>query len=90
MWSACLESREIIEKHYEMEYWAAKLRQDQIFERADFVDACMPFVYLRSGEDWRFPIYPNRDLVCLQPLNVSTVGFYRNNDYFMDDYCMVN
>jgi hypothetical protein len=92
MLSACRESRQIIEEHYKIEYWTAKLRQGRLldFDCADHpADACVPFIYPRTDGDWCFPIHPNRDLVCLQPYNASTVGFYRNKEYFMEDFCMV-
>ncbi|KAL7783263.1 hypothetical protein V8C37DRAFT_413753 [Trichoderma ceciliae] len=71
---------EIIEKHYKIEYWTAKLRQDLPVN----ADACVPFIYPSTGGDWCFPIHPNRDLVCLQPFSANTVGFYRGNEYFSD------
>ncbi|KAL7894226.1 hypothetical protein HDV63DRAFT_415331 [Trichoderma sp. SZMC 28014] len=92
MWSACSESQKIIKDHYKMEQWAAKLLEDykkKSFSEPD-VDACVPVLFPRIDEDWRFAIYPNRDLVCLQPLNPNTVGYYRESIQLMDDICMVN
>lgn len=98
MWSACWESRNVMESHYNLGYWAAKLWQDcddTNFSALD-VDACVPFVFPRSDGDWYFTIRPNQDLVCLQPLNPDTI---RGDDamksrkgslYLMDDICMVN
>ncbi|KAL6790468.1 hypothetical protein GGI42DRAFT_365096 [Trichoderma sp. SZMC 28013] len=91
LWNACYESREIIEKHYNMKYWTAKLRQGRSnTDDNQPVDACVPFVYPHSDGDRCFAIHPNRDLVCLQPVNAGTVGFYRKNPFFMEDFCMVN
>ncbi|KAM0261105.1 hypothetical protein ACHAQJ_002366 [Trichoderma viride] len=94
MWSACNEAKEIIGKHYKTEYWATKLLQgydSRSFSEPD-IDACVPFIFPRSEEDWRFAIHPNRDLVCLQPLNPSTIGLYGEYKYIdlMDDICMVS
>ncbi|KAM0520705.1 hypothetical protein ACHAPE_003102 [Trichoderma viride] len=92
MWSACNESLKIIEDHYGMEYWAAKLLKDskgEHFSDPD-VDACVPFIFPRSDGDWRFAIRPNRDLVCIQPLNPPTIGYYRKSIYLTEDICMVN
>ncbi|UKZ69184.1 uncharacterized protein TrAtP1_010193 [Trichoderma atroviride] len=92
MWSACSESREIIEDHYKTEYWAAKLLEDS---KCDYppkpdADACVPFIFPRSNEDWRFAIRPNRDLICFQPLNPLTIGYHRKGTYLTEDISMVN
>ncbi|KAL6695572.1 hypothetical protein J3F84DRAFT_395056 [Trichoderma pleuroticola] len=91
MWNACHESREVIEKHYKMNYWTVKLSQDQIsiFDHQP-LDAYVPFIYPHNGGSYCFAIHPNRDLVCLQPVNASTVGYYRENSFFMEDFCMVD
>ncbi|KAM0457191.1 hypothetical protein ACHAPV_006830 [Trichoderma viride] len=92
MWSACAESRAIINDYYKMEYWAAKLLEDSKDDSFSYpdVDACVPFIFPRSDEDWRFAIRPNRDLVCIQPLNPITIGYYRKSIYLTEDICMVN
>lgn len=91
MWGACRESREIIEDHYKMEYWAAKLVKDSKvdFARNLEADACVPFICLQESEDWRFAIRPNQDLICIQPLNPLTIGYNKTDIYFMEDICMV-
>ncbi|KAL7908108.1 hypothetical protein GGI35DRAFT_486256 [Trichoderma velutinum] len=91
MWDACYESREVIKKYYKMNYWTAKLREGRTsIDKAQPVDACVPFIYPHSDGARCFAIHPNRDLVCLQPVNASTVGFYRKNPFFMEDFCMVD
>ncbi|QYS99676.1 hypothetical protein H0G86_006796 [Trichoderma simmonsii] len=91
MWNACHESREVIEKHYKMNYWTAKLRQGRSsINDNQPMGACVPFIYPHSGGSCCFAIHPNRDLVCIQPVNASTVGFYRENPLFIEDFCMVD
>lgn len=90
MWNACCESKEVIEKHYNLEYWTARLRQGRTHLRDDQPDdVCVPFIHPRTGGDWCFPIHPNRDLVCLQPFDTDTVGFYWEREFFMEDFCML-
>ncbi|KAL7954136.1 hypothetical protein V8C34DRAFT_295109 [Trichoderma compactum] len=91
MWNACHESREVIEEHSQMKYWTAKLRQGRssIFDNQPS-DACVPFIYPHSDGNCCFAIHPNRDLVCLQPVNANTVGLYRENPFFIEDFCMVD
>ncbi|KAK0758151.1 hypothetical protein N5P37_009452 [Trichoderma harzianum] len=91
MWNACHESREVIEKHYKMNHWTAKFRQGRSsMDDNQPVDACVPFIYPHSSGSWCFAIHPNQDLVCLQPINAGTVGYYRENPYFIEDFCMVD
>ncbi|RFU72388.1 hypothetical protein TARUN_9870 [Trichoderma arundinaceum] len=92
MWGACRESREVIEEHYKMEHWKEKLRQYCLSNRRTGppVDTCVPFLFERGGEDWRFAIHPNRDLVCIQPLDPNTIGRYRESIFLTEDICMVS
>lgn len=102
MWTACRESRIVIEDHYKLDYWATKLSggyDDELFPARN-VDACVPFVFQRSGENWYFPIRPNQDLVCLQPVNPDTIRhrpgirnvrlYDKGALHVMDDICVVN
>ncbi|KAM0447642.1 hypothetical protein ACHAO4_008780 [Trichoderma viride] len=90
MWNACCESNAVIEKHYNLDYWKARLRQGRTnFRDNQPVDSCVPFIHPRTGGDWCFPIHTNRDLVCLQPSNIDTVGFYWEHEFFMEDFCMI-
>ncbi|KAL6884766.1 hypothetical protein GGI43DRAFT_432476 [Trichoderma evansii] len=91
MWSACYESRQVIEKHYKIEYWTAKVRQGRTSIFVDHpADTCVPLIHPRTGGDWCFPIHPYQDLVCLQPFNITTVGFYWETEFFMEDFCMID
>ncbi|KAL7896277.1 hypothetical protein HDV63DRAFT_397213 [Trichoderma sp. SZMC 28014] len=89
MWNACCESNAVIEKHYNLDFWKARFRQGRGDFRGQEPDACVPFIHPRTDGDWRFSIHTNRDLVCLQPSNIDTVGFYWGHEYFMEDFCMV-
>jgi hypothetical protein len=83
-------SNAIIEKHYNLGNWKARLRQGRSGIRDNLpADACVPFIHPRTDGDWCFPIHTNRDLVCLQPSNIDTVGFYWEHEFFMQDFCMV-
>ncbi|KAL7930168.1 hypothetical protein V8C35DRAFT_324596 [Trichoderma chlorosporum] len=92
MWTACLESRELIEKHYKTEYWKAKIREDDHIDRWFYrapVDTCVPFIAQRSDENWQFSIHPKRDLVCLQPLDATHDRFYTYYEY-LNASCIVS
>ncbi|UKZ78330.1 hypothetical protein TrVFT333_006066 [Trichoderma virens FT-333] len=93
MWSACQESREIIEKHYKMEYWKMRLHQEKVLGNGDSylcndVDVCIPFFSPRRDGNWCFSIHPNRDLVCLQPTNAKHIRFYKDYEH-INDFCIV-
>ncbi|KAI9709711.1 MAG: hypothetical protein M1820_003113 [Bogoriella megaspora] len=75
--TACQESREAAERHFQISQWNAKM-DGLIFlpddERQNLnVPALGSFVF--NGEWWRCTTYPRRDLFCLQPSNASTVDW---------------
>ncbi|TFB01626.1 hypothetical protein CCMA1212_006332 [Trichoderma ghanense] len=90
LFNACPESRKVAEKAYGIGAWEKALAGVQTpITRGPgplYGYACVPFVSSRNGEEWRFPVHPNSDLVCLQPLNPNTICLNRR---FMEDLCMV-
>ncbi|KAL6861942.1 hypothetical protein J3F83DRAFT_762690 [Trichoderma novae-zelandiae] len=92
VFNACPESRKVAEKAYRMQAWAKTLAEVRTrIPRGSgprHANACVPFVTSRNGEEWRVPIHPNKDLICLQPLDPDTIGFKKRTS-FVEDLCML-
>ncbi|KAH7009965.1 hypothetical protein EDB80DRAFT_868489 [Ilyonectria destructans] len=78
MWTACKESRDIMEKRFDTLTWRAN--------RPKVADYCWNFqdprhdtpatgIFTSNGETQCFTVHPKRDLFCLQPYNFNTVGW---------------
>ncbi|KAL6875844.1 hypothetical protein HDV57DRAFT_522964 [Trichoderma longibrachiatum] len=85
LFNACPESRKVAEKAYRLGDWEKALAESRGPGPVHGY-ACVPFVSSRNGEEWQFPVHPNSDLVCLQPLNPNTNCLNRG---FMEDLCVV-
>ncbi|ETR98557.1 hypothetical protein M419DRAFT_42820, partial [Trichoderma reesei RUT C-30] len=91
LFSACPESRKVAEKAYRI--WDSEEALAEVQSRVPRApgpvhgSARVPFVASsRNGEEWQFQINPSSDLVCLQPLDPTTICLNRR---FMDDLCVV-
>lgn len=90
MWSACCESNAVIEKHYNLDYWKARLRRSRSHMHVgEPTEPCVPFIHPRTGGYWCLPIYPDLDLVCLHTFDIDGVDLYWGYEYFMKGFCMV-
>ncbi|OTA04898.1 hypothetical protein A9Z42_0054990 [Trichoderma parareesei] len=90
LFSACPESRKVAQKAYRI--WDSEKALAEVQSRVPRApgpihgSARVPFVASsRNGEEWQFQINPSSDLVCLQPLDPTTICLNRR---FMEDLCV--
>lgn len=75
LWTACRESREVMEKHFKTAFYREK-RQESLkrepycrglrFYERDYKGAPGTGRFRHNGEDWCFAVFPRRDLFCVQ------------------------
>ncbi|KAM0262341.1 hypothetical protein ACHAQJ_001810 [Trichoderma viride] len=91
LWNACEESREIIEEHYNMKYWDAQPLTHGYWRWYNLIPgACTSGFYVHENVPWRFILYPNRDLICLRPINPDTIQWHNKSCGPEGDFCRVN
>ncbi|KAH6973143.1 hypothetical protein BKA56DRAFT_676926 [Ilyonectria sp. MPI-CAGE-AT-0026] len=79
MWTACKESRDVMEKRFDTRTWRANRPKDSADYRWDFQDprhdTPATGIFTSNGETQCFTVIPKRDLFCLQPYNFNTVAW---------------
>lgn len=75
LWTACRESREVMEKHFKTAFWREK-RQESLkkepycrglsWYEPEHKSAPGTGRFRHNGEDWCFAVFPHRDLFCVQ------------------------
>ncbi|KAF6810760.1 hypothetical protein CPLU01_15235 [Colletotrichum plurivorum] len=75
LWTACRESREVMEKQFKTAFYREK-RQESLkrepycrglrFYERDYKGAPGTGRFRHNGEDWCFAVFPRRDLFCVQ------------------------
>ncbi|KAL7930169.1 hypothetical protein V8C35DRAFT_330723 [Trichoderma chlorosporum] len=80
MWSACRESRHLIETYYKTESQAV---------HSSYSSISVLLISLGNNEKWRFFLRPEQDLICLQAFSPHTIS-WRPYDYHGQYICINN
>ncbi|KAK5994080.1 hypothetical protein PT974_07520 [Cladobotryum mycophilum] len=90
MWGACMESKRVIEKHYNVvNEVEIKYSLDIPWGNEPLANISVLTTVLRENGRWNFTIRPYQDLVCLQPLDPDTIG-WNDPGLVLDYLCMAN
>lgn len=83
LWTACKESREIMEKRYDTLGWRQRCREHRYTTLycGERPDAPATNTFTSNGETQCFTTYPKSDLFCLQPYDFDTVDWVMLREY---------
>lgn len=79
MWTACKESREIMEKRFGTLTWRANRPKVEDYSPSfqdPRQDTPATGIFTSNGETQYFTVHPKRDLFCFQPYNFNTVHWF--------------
>ncbi|KAL7793956.1 hypothetical protein V8C43DRAFT_37551 [Trichoderma afarasin] len=79
LWSACKESRQVIETHYEQNNW------NYLWDHS-YNQTSVWLIAPGNHEKLRFLLHPKQDLVCLQAFDPSTIWWWEN--HYLKDICV--
>ncbi|KAL6793051.1 hypothetical protein J3E68DRAFT_384959 [Trichoderma sp. SZMC 28012] len=86
MWSACRESRQVIEAHYSQQDWTSGSRRGDW--RRPYSQTSISLTASRNNNGWRFFLHPKQDLVCIQAFNPSVASW--SDTYHRKDLCVAS
>ncbi|KAK7416730.1 hypothetical protein QQX98_005056 [Neonectria punicea] len=76
LWTACKESREVMEKHFDTVAWRQKCcAYLDVWFTKDRPNAPATGAFTSNGNTQYFTMYPKTDLFCLQPHDVDTINW---------------
>ncbi|KAL6695538.1 hypothetical protein J3F84DRAFT_374646 [Trichoderma pleuroticola] len=87
MWTACRESRQVIEAHYSQEDYTMGLRRGN-YTLLSYSQASISLNAVENNEEWRFLFDPKQDLVCLQAFDPRTICLW--HEYIGENICVTN
>ncbi|KAL7942094.1 hypothetical protein V8C42DRAFT_167084 [Trichoderma barbatum] len=89
MWSACRESRHVIEAHYKTVCWSVRTRRGYTISRS-YGQTSVPLVLPGNNSNWHLLFHPKQDLVCLQALDPSAIHRSPNLAGWRNDFCFAS